>query len=905
LHRVVAIIGIAILLSTFSLTITFADPDVVRVLTVYELSRDYRTYNYTIIMGVPVTLELTRPYLVINNENYTFTYRVIAGNAPSGWRLNITEVVFTGCFQGKLIQKVAKVLKDGELFRGIEGQFAVKTESNLNPGSSDICSLEVEVRYFVEFGTNRDGGSIRLRDIIPIKSKELPLELRPDIIMWELRGFGDGYFINLSGKIVIKNIQNQDIILTGYYSCRSDKPHPVRALPKLGYCESKKALPPSTVLKPGEEYVIDIKDLHSFYYREPLPLLFYVVYVIEYLYTGGSAENWVLLKISPFGESPRGTAPGLTGPFSWNNAALVLASVALATITVAIIVAWKELKSLPTQRKPEVVQAPSEPSAQPALKATEPASPGLAQTVSSSQPEQLKLKPPPSFSLRERVSAIFSKLSSARDYMESGYYHYAILDLYRAVNATISLILEADGLSPKGPDGKELPMEEKLRLLAERGWVKQEDSRRIRRLQRLRNKILHSPEKLHDLFLLFGWRSYYSFEDERETGRLFYEYEDFIKASLKKLKLWTEKTSALEIVLRFLTLMVGVGPFLMLAGLFIPFTNVFDPSRLVLGIILVIVGFLGFVIGAIIPERNTRRSRRSQPVRGRVWSRRSEIQYKLQAARRHLDTGNVNDAILDLHLAVNMAATLILEAEGIDPKQGRSDLPFREKFRLLAERGWVRRRDARYFRRLHELRNRIEHSPELMHVPQTTASEVEELLRFHEDFIRTSLRKLGPLLMKVNKNYTYFRPMPESISECWQLPQYVSFEYVPTRYYKVDIENISTSTLRLSYSIGEAFEAIIRDGSGRVVFVHSDTLLEKGKYRNEVALPPGRIFSDYIRIPLVYTRSDIMGKPLPPGTYTLTVYLTATIDGYQPEIIDGIKAFAAKSIEIRVYDLNK
>lgn len=901
MHRVVAIIAIAILFSTFSLTITFADPDVVRVLNVYELSRDYRTYNYTIIMGVPVTLELTRPYLVINNENYTFTYKVIAGNAPSGWRLNITEVVFTGCFRDKLIQRVAKVLKDGELLRGIEGQFAVKTESNLNPGSSDICSLEVEVRYFVEFGTNRDSGSIRLRDFVPIKSKELPLELRPDIIMWELRGFGDGYFINLSGKIVIKNIQNQDIILTGYYSCRSDKPHPVRALPKLGHCESKKALPPSTVLKPGEEYVIDIKDLHSFYYKEPLPLLFYVVYVIEYLYTGGSAENWVLLKISPFGESPRGTAPGLTAPFSWNNVALVLASVAFATITAMAIAAWKELKSLPAQRKPEVVQAPSEPSAQPALKATEPAPPGLAQTVSSSQPEQLKLKPPPSFSLQERASAILSKLSSARDYMESGYYHYAILDLYRAVNATISLILEADGLSPKGPDGKELPMEDKLKLLAGRRWVKLEDIRRFRLLRRLRNEILHSPEKLHDLPRLFGGGIYFEFTFAGDELLSF--FENFIKSSLKRLKLWTEKTNVAEIGLMF---MVGASPFLMLGALFIPF--VFGPSFLVLAIIMIFVGFLGFISPLIADAISKARSPpRSRPFRGRSWSRRSEIQYKLQTARRHLDTGNVNDAILDLHLAVNMALTLILEAEGIDIKQGRSDLPFREKFRLLVERGWVRRKDARYFRRLHELRNAIEHSPELIHAPQTTTSEVEELLRFHEDFIRSSLRKLGPLLMKVDKNYTYYRPTPDSIRDWVEepSPEYMSFEYVPTRYYEVYIENISTSTLRLSYSIGEAFEGIIRDGSGRVVFVYSDTLLEKGEYRKEVALPPGSIFSDYIRIPLVYTRNDLMGKPLPPGTYTLTVYLTATIDGYQPEIIDGIKAFAAKSIEITVYDLNK
>jgi hypothetical protein len=46
------------------------------------------------------------------------------------------------------------------------------------------------------------------------------------------------------------------------------------------------------------------------------------------------------------------------------------------------------------------------------------------------------------------------------------------------------------------------------------------------------------------------------------------------------------------------------------------------------------------------------------------------------------------------------------------------------------------------------LRNRIEHYPERIHEPQTTASEVQELFRFHENFIRTSLRRLEELAME-------------------------------------------------------------------------------------------------------------------------------------------------------------
>jgi len=119
---------------------------------------------------------------------------------------------------------------------------------------------------------------------------------------------------------------------------------------------------------------------------------------------------------------------------------------------------------------------------------------------------------------------------------------------------------------------------------------------------------------------------------------------------------------------------------------------------------------------------------------------------KLASAETRIELGDLNDAILEIHKAVNATISLILEAEGLSAKRpDGKELKMSEKFRLIAERGWVNRRFAHYFRRLQELRNRIEHYPERIHAPQTTASEVQELFRFHENFIRTSLMRLKVL----------------------------------------------------------------------------------------------------------------------------------------------------------------
>jgi hypothetical protein len=130
----------------------------------------------------------------------------------------------------------------------------------------------------------------------------------------------------------------------------------------------------------------------------------------------------------------------------------------------------------------------------------------------------------------------------------------------------------------------------------------------------------------------------------------------------------------------------------------------------------------------------------------RLRERSTAIISKLASARTRIELADLNDAILEIHKAVNATISLILEAEGLSMKgPDGKELKMGEKFRLIAERGWVSWNNRRYFIRLQYLRNMIEHHPERIHALQTTASEVQELFRFHENFVRTSLRTLEEL----------------------------------------------------------------------------------------------------------------------------------------------------------------
>jgi hypothetical protein len=130
----------------------------------------------------------------------------------------------------------------------------------------------------------------------------------------------------------------------------------------------------------------------------------------------------------------------------------------------------------------------------------------------------------------------------------------------------------------------------------------------------------------------------------------------------------------------------------------------------------------------------------------------------------------------------------------------------------------------------------------------------------------------------------------------------VEFPLGSTVHLKATVRNTGTEEVLLEYFVGQLFEVIIRDGSGRAVYVHS----EKGFQRYLMTAPlhfrlaPGESHIEIMEIPLVYTRGAERGKPLPLGNYTLTVYLTAAVQGHPSGIIDGVKAYTASSIRMTI-----
>jgi hypothetical protein len=579
MHKLVATIGIVFLLLSLNSTLTYADTEgVVEVVNIYDLSREYYTvkevYN---ILGVRVTLEMTTPRLFINGENHTFTYRVLVGDAPSDWILNVTKVTFSGeCVSREHVQRPAKVLKGGE---SLTGQFTVKTEKNLYPGFWTNCYPKITISYFARFGTNREEDRNTVLARVPIRSKELPLEFKPNIIarVVEPISYRLGE-IRLIGEIKIKNVQSWDIIIKEYrYSCSHESPEKVIG-PVCGNRELS-----SVILRPGQEYVLKVD--YSFYYKT-LPM--YMKYDVIYQYPGGQAANWIVLRItksfssaepqvarqetkSPVAATAATKSPTTiattaitttAGPPSGPGGApvwpvtpaymntlfgvlMLIVPIALVTIAGVAIAAHSARKSRTVQSRPEAketAQGPSEPTdqsiTQVSTQGTEPSLPTSQETTQSQtavlgqaeqpkqpQPElrQPKLRTP--VRLRERSTAIISKLASARTRIELGDLNDAILEIHKAVNATISLILEAEGLSMKGPDGEELKMGEKFRLIAERGWVSWNNRRYFTRLQYLRNMIEHHPERIHTLQTTAS-----------EVQELFRFHENFVRTSLRTLE---------------------------------------------------------------------------------------------------------------------------------------------------------------------------------------------------------------------------------------------------------------------------------------------------------------------------------------------------------------------------------
>jgi hypothetical protein len=425
---------------------------------------------------------------------------------------------------------------------------------------------------YLDYYASYDGYEMLVR----LKAKELPLEIRPKISSIGI----EGNRLSIRGEIIIRNNQNWDLILTNYWRCKSKGLWPRD-------CD-KREFPASTIVKSGGEYILKIDETTSIYLSGGNNPPFYITYIIGYLYPGGYAENWLTLRVvRPFSAAETlttispispGTAtmttPATTrteptvmrtetlgatrvttgtpggAPTSWPvtptytnmffGVLMLMVPIALVTVVGIAIAAHSARKSRVAQSRPKVVemaQGPSEPTAQPTTQTTtqvtEP-SPHTSQEATQSQtappshaeqpkPPRPKLQTPPW--LHARSKAIISKLASAKARIELGDLNDAILEIHKAVNATISLILEAEGLSTKRPDGKELSMSEKFRLIAERGWVSWNDRHYFIRLQNLRNRIEHYPERIHAPQTTAS-----------EVQELFRFHENFVRTSLRTLE---------------------------------------------------------------------------------------------------------------------------------------------------------------------------------------------------------------------------------------------------------------------------------------------------------------------------------------------------------------------------------
>jgi hypothetical protein len=130
----------------------------------------------------------------------------------------------------------------------------------------------------------------------------------------------------------------------------------------------------------------------------------------------------------------------------------------------------------------------------------------------------------------------------------------------------------------------------------------------------------------------------------------------------------------------------------------------------------------------------------------------------------------------------------------------------------------------------------------------------------------------------------------------------LEFSQGSTVHLKATVGNAGTEEVLLEYFAGPLFEVVIRDETGTIVYVHSD----RGFQRYLMIAPlhlrlaPGESHTETMEVPLVYTRGAEKGQPLPPGNYTLTVYLTAAVQGHPSMTIDGVKAYTAASIRIAV-----
>jgi hypothetical protein len=129
-------------------------------------------------------------------------------------------------------------------------------------------------------------------------------------------------------------------------------------------------------------------------------------------------------------------------------------------------------------------------------------------------------------------------------------------------------------------------------------------------------------------------------------------------------------------------------------------------------------------------------------------------------------------------------------------------------------------------------------------------------------------------------------------------------EFAPdsTMHLKATVTNAGMEEVLLEYFTGQLFEVVIRGKSGTIVYVHTDRGFQRYLMiaPPHLRLAPGGSHTETMEVPLVYSRGAEKGKPLPAGNYTLTVYLTAGMQGHPSGTIDGVKAYTTSSIRITV-----
>ena len=465
---------------------------------IYELAKTYSTTSGSFtVLGVSVKVNFTYPRLLVNDELFTFSYKVVVGNAPQGWQINVTDVTLAGDCVPAVTQKINKVL---EGWGQLSGGFTVVPIIKLDPGyTSTLCDPEIRVRYQAVFGQNRETQSLFVRAYPKAKSKELPLRLSLDVS-------------SANVGIRVKNLQNGDISITAIKYCDSYPDSP----DKLIGCFWRETSLSDIVVKPGEERLIPLRDF-KLENREG-----YIAFVLQYLHAGGRAENWLVLRVSreqaaggvgtatqtktlPQTQAKTLTArtdetKPVTGPVIPDILSSIVSFIFLSlsfplAIGMFILNNFWSLVAL-------IIGVVVVSRIYSVLKRTKPAQmPGLQRVslpTGSSElmkvelPESRKLQTPSGLS--ERIYATLGWLYQAREYyFELKDRRNAVFSLYEAVNGTLNLLLEAEGLQSRNAEGtdSEIALREKVRLLVSRGWISPMTSGIFARLQFLRKLAAH------------------------------------------------------------------------------------------------------------------------------------------------------------------------------------------------------------------------------------------------------------------------------------------------------------------------------------------------------------------------------------------------------------------------------